>query len=124
MWQNLGRHIADAFGRLSEAFLSVIPALFVLFVSLLVGLAVGLAVRAVLRLLFRLSRFERHGGSAGPDPFLRAAGGRTGPAELAGTLSFWAAILVALAVGVNALEPGSLKSTLNAAVLFLPRLLT
>src|SRR5205085_1219710 len=39
-------------------------------------------------------------------------------------ISFWLAIVVALIVGVNALEPGSLKSVLSDAVAFLPRLLT
>jgi len=39
------------------------------------------------------------------------------------TFSFWTAVVVALAVGVNALEPGSLRNVLSQAVSFLPRLL-
>src|SRR4051794_37809908 len=123
MWQNLGRHIEGAFERLADAFLSVIPALFVLLVSLVVGIVVGILVRGFLRLLFRLTRFDRTGPSGLSNRFLIAAGVRTGPAQLAGSISFWAAIVVALVVGVNALEPGSLKTTLSDGVGFLPRIL-
>lgn len=124
MLHNLGRHIEDAFYRLSDAFLSVIPALLVLLVSLFVGVLFGLALRGLLRLLFRITGFGRTGPSSASNRFLVAAGVRTGPAQLAAAVSFWAAIVVALVVGVNALEPGSLKTTLSDAVAFLPRLLT
>jgi len=54
---------------------------------------------------------------------LRAAGFRADPELVAGTISFWTAVVVALAVGVNALEPGALRNVLSEAVGFLPRLL-
>ena len=49
---------------------------------------------------------------------------KTAPSALAAGISFWAAVLVALAVGVNALEPGALRNVLADIVAFLPRLLT
>ena len=124
MWQSLGRHISDGFDRLSDAFLAVIPALLVLLSSLVVGVLVGLAVRALLRLIFRLARFDKSGATTFGNRLLAAAGVRTSPVQVAGTISFWLAIVVALAVGVSALEPGSLKTALSDAVGFLPRILT
>jgi hypothetical protein len=123
MWQNLGSHIVNALERLQEAFLSVIPALLVLLASLLVGILVGLAVRGIFRLVFRLGRVEKSGPSAFGNRLLSAAGVRSSPAQLAGTVSFWLAVVAALVVGVSALEPGSLKTILSDAVTFLPRLL-
>jgi hypothetical protein len=124
MWQSLGRHISNGFDRLSDAFLAVIPALLVLLSSLVVGVLVGLAVSALLRLIFRLTRFDRSGATTFGNRLLAAAGVRTSPVQVAGTISFWLAIVVALAVGVSALEPGSLKTALSDAVGFLPRILT
>ncbi len=118
MLENLGRQIGDAFLRLGEAFLSVIPAFVVLVGALLVGLVVGVVIRLALNLVFRLAR---QGDSS---PLLRAAGFKAAPSSLAAGISFWAAVLVALAVGVNALEPGGLKNILADIVAFLPRLLT
>jgi hypothetical protein len=118
MWQNLGAHIGDAVLRLFDAFLSVIPALVVLLGALLVGAGVGLVLRLVLGLLFRLL-----GVGADSSPLLRTAGLKAPPASIASTVSFWAAVAVALAVGVGALEPGRLKSVLEDVVAFLPRLL-
>ncbi len=123
MWQNLGRHITEALGRLQDAFLSVIPALLVLLAALLVGVLVGALLRVLLMLAFRLARRRLPGAPSATDGLLRAAGLRAAPRQLAGIVSFWAAIVVALSVGVNALEPGSLKSTLGVVVAFLPRLL-
>jgi hypothetical protein len=118
MFENLGRQIGEAFLRLGEAFLSVIPALVVLAGALLVGLVVGAVVRLALNLLFRIAR---RGDSS---PLLRAAGLKAAPSSVAASISFWVAVLVALAVGVNALEPGGLKNVLAGVVAFLPRLLT
>jgi hypothetical protein len=117
MLENLGRQIGDAFLRLGEAFLSVIPAFVVLVGALLVGLVVGVLIRLALNLVFRLAR----GGDS--SPLLRAAGLKTAPSALAAGISFWAAVLVALAVGVNALEPGALRNVLASMVAFLPQLL-
>lgn len=118
MLENLGRQIGDAFLRLGEAFLSVIPAFVVLVGALLVGLVVGVLIRLALNLVFRMAR----GGDS--SPLLRAAGLKTAPSALAAGISFWAAVLVALAVGVNALEPGALRNVLADIVAFLPRFLT
>ena len=124
MWQTLGRHIQAAFDRLSDAFLAVIPALLVLLSSLVVGIVVGLLVRALLRLVFRLARLERPGATTFGNRLLVAAGVRTSPTQIAATVSFWLAVVVALGVGVSALEPGTLKTMLTSAVAYLPRLLT
>jgi len=118
MLENLGRQIGDAFLRLGEAFLSVIPAFVVLVGALLVGLVVGVLIRLALNLAFRMA----HGGDS--SPLLHAAGLKTSPSSLAAGISFWAAVLVALAVGVNALEPGALRNVLADIVAFLPRILT
>jgi len=118
MLANLGRQIGDAFLRLGEAFLSVIPAFVVLMGALVVGLVVGILIRLALNLVFRMAR---QGDSS---PLLRAAGFKSAPSALAAGISFWAAVLVALAVGVNALEPGALRNVLAEMVAFLPRLLT
>jgi hypothetical protein len=118
MWQNLGTHIGDAVLRLGDAFLSVIPAVIVLLGAFVVGAAVGLVLRLVLVLVFRLLRIGD--GSA---PLLRAAGLKAPPAAIASAVSFWAAVVVALAVGIGALEPGRLKSALEDVVSFLPRIL-
>jgi hypothetical protein len=124
MWQTLGRHIQDGFGRLSDAFLAVIPALFVLLSALLVGVVVGLLARALLRLVVRVLRLERPGPAGFGNRLLMAAGVKTSPVQIAGTVSFWLAVVVALSVGVSALEPGTLKTMLSDAVGFLPRVLT
>jgi hypothetical protein len=119
MWQNLGVRIGDSVLKLGEAFLAIIPAVIVLVGALAVGAAVGLALRGVLVLAFRAMRVGD--GSA---PVLRAAGLKAPPAVIASAISFWAAVVVALAVGVGALEPGGLKNALQDIVSFLPRLLT
>lgn len=118
MWQQLGIRIGDAVLKLGEAFLAIIPALIVLLGALAVGAAVGLALRGVLSLAFRALRV-----GDGSVPLLRAAGLRAPPAVVTSTVSFWAAVVVALAVGVGALEPGGLKNALQDVVAFLPRLL-
>jgi hypothetical protein len=53
---------------------------------------------------------------------LKAAGVTASPVQIAGAVSFWGAVVVALVVGINALEPGGMKSALSEAVAFLPRL--
>ena len=119
MWQSLGNQIGDAVLRLGEAFLSVVPALVVLVGAFAVGAAVGLVLRLALVLVLRLLR-----KGDGSSPLLRAAGLKAPPATIASVVSFWAAVVVALAVGIGALQPGVLKSALEQAVAFVPRLLT
>lgn len=124
MWERLGQHIVDAFLRLGEAFLSVIPTALVLGASLVAGVAFGFALRALLRFVIRIGRIEEKQVSTVSSDLLKAAGVRASPAQLAGTVSFWAGVVVSLIVGINALEPGALRSGLSDAVAFLPRLLT
>lgn len=124
MWQTLERQIAESFSRLIDAFLSVIPAFLVLASALLVGVVVGFLLRTFFRAALRLR--ARYGRTPSPSAggILRAAGVKAGPEQLAGTVSFWTAVLVALSVGVNALEPGALRSALTGLVAFLPNILT
>ncbi len=121
--QHLQQDIANAFGRLADAFISVIPAILVLLASLLIGLLIGGVLRVLLGYLSRLAlRGKRHPGSVS-DRFLRAAGLEDGIERAAGAVSFWVGVVVVLAVGVNALEPGALRDILSQIVGYLPRLL-
>ncbi len=120
--QSLQDQIANGFTRLAEAFLSVIPAVLVLAVSLVVGVAVGTILSLLFRLLARLGRAGVAHPDSLPSRFLRAAGVRADMERVAGAVSFWVGVVVILSVGVNALEPGSLKSVLKGIVDFLPRL--
>lgn len=123
MGRTLGQQIALAFDRLLEAFLSVVPAALVLLVSLLVGVLAGLLLRTLLRFAIRLRKRYRGEEGSSSRQLLRAAGLKAEPERVVGTVSFWTAVVVALAVGVNALEPGALRNVLSEAVGFLPRLL-
>jgi len=123
MGKNLGQQTALAFERLVDAFLSVVPAVLVLLAALLVGVLTGLALRTLLRLVIRLRRKSLGEERSTSRQLLRAAGLRADPERVAGTVSFWTTVVVALAVGVNALEPGSLRNVLAEAVGFLPLLL-
>lgn len=123
MGRTLGQQIALAFDRLLEAFLSVVPAALVLLVSLLVGVLAGLLLRTLLRFAIRLRKRYRGEEGSSSRQLLRAAGLKADPERVVGTVSFWTAVVVALAVGVNALEPGALRNVLSEAVGFLPRLL-
>lgn len=123
MAKNLGTQIVLALERLLDAFLSIVPAVTVLAVSLVVGLAAGVLLRAILHAAARIRRRTR-----GPEPsssrqILRAAGLRAEPERVVGEASFWTAVVVGLAVGVNALEPGALRDVLSEGVGFLPRFL-
>jgi len=121
--EHLQRDIANAFARFADAFISVIPALLVLLASLLIGILIGGVLRVVLGLVARLLlRGGRRPGSLS-DRFLRAAGLEAGIERAAGAVSFWVGVVVVLAVGVNALEPGALRDILQQIVGFLPRLL-
>ncbi|MBK6404973.1 MAG: hypothetical protein IPF66_07995 [Holophagales bacterium] len=123
MGRTLGQQIALAFDRLLEAFLSVVPAALVLLVSLLVGVLAGLLLRTLLRVAIQLRKRYRGEEGSSSRQLLRAAGLKAEPERVVGTVSFWTAVVVALAVGVNALEPGALRNVLSEAVGFLPRLL-
>jgi hypothetical protein len=123
MGNSLGTQIALAFDRLLDAFLSVVPAALVLLAALLVGVLTGLLLRTLLRLALRLRRKGRGEEASSSRQILRAAGLRAEPERVVGTFSFWTAVVVALAVGVNALEPGALRNVLSEIVAFLPRLL-
>lgn len=123
MGKTLGQQIALAFERLLDAFLSVVPAALVLLTAALVGVLTGLLLRTLLRLAIRLRRKARGDEPSSSRQILRAAGLKADPERVAGTVSFWTAVVVALAVGVNALEPGALRNVLSEAVGFLPRLL-
>ena len=123
MGKNLGQQIATAFERLLDAFLSVVPAALVLLTAALVGVLTGFLLRALLRWVIRLRRKSRPAEPSSSRQILRAAGLKADPERVAGTVSFWTAVVVALAVGVNALEPGSLRDVLTEGVGFLPRLL-
>ncbi|MBK9375187.1 MAG: hypothetical protein IPN03_16065 [Holophagales bacterium] len=123
MGRTLGQQIALAFDRLLEAFLSVVPAALVLLVSLLVGVLAGLLLRTLLRFAIVLRKRYRGEEGSSSRQLLRAAGLKAEPERVVGTVSFWTAVVVALAVGVNALEPGALRNVLSEAVGFLPRLL-
>jgi hypothetical protein len=123
MGKTLGQQIALAFERLLDAFLSVVPAALVLLVSLLVGVLAGLLLRTLLRFALRLRKRYRGEEGSSSRQLLRAAGLKAEPERVVGTVSFWTAVVVALAVGVNALEPGALRNVLSEAVGFLPRLL-
>jgi len=121
--EHLRQDVANAFARLADAFISVIPALLVLLASLLIGVLIGAVLRVLLGLVARLSlRGRRRPGSL-PDRFLRATGLGDGIERAAGAVSFWVGVVVVLAVGVNALEPGALRDILSQIVGFLPRLL-
>lgn len=121
MWNQMLVRIGNALERLAEAILSVVPALVVLVASIIVGALVGLGIRALLGLVFRLRSGEKPPSAA--HGWLRAGGVRTDPRALAGAISFWSAVVVALVLGVNALEPGALKSAMTEVVGFVPRLL-
>lgn len=123
MAKNLGTQIILALERLLDAFLSIVPALTVLAVSLAVGLAAGFLLRALLQAAARLRRRSRGGEPSPSRQILRAAGLRAEPERIVGEASFWTAVVVGLAVGVNALEPGALRDILSVGVGFLPRLL-
>lgn len=124
MWERLINSMGGALDRLAEAFLAIIPALLVLVLAGVVGVLAGVVLRLLFRLLLKLLRLGDSSAASASSRFLRAAGVRTPPAELAAAVSFWLAIIVALAVGVNALEPGALRDVLHDAVAFLPKLLT
>ena len=79
------------------------PAVMVLAVSLLVGLAAGILLRALLRAAAYLRRKTRVGEPSSSRQLLRAAGLRAEPERVVGEASFWTAVVVGLAVGVNAL---------------------
>lgn len=123
MGKDLGTHIVLALERLFDAFLAIVPAVMVLAVSLLVGLAAGILLRALLRAAAHLRRKTRAGEPSSSRQLLRAAGLRAEPERVVGEASFWTAVVVGLAVGVNALEPGALRDVLSEAVRFLPRFL-
>jgi hypothetical protein len=123
MGRNLGTQIALAFERLLDAFLSVVPAALVLLASLLVGVLAGLLLRTLLRLALRLRLKARGGEPSSSRQLLRAAGLKAEPERVVATVSFWTTVVVSLAVGVNALEPGALRDILTEAVGALPRLL-
>ncbi|MBK8595204.1 MAG: hypothetical protein IPN83_06355 [Holophagales bacterium] len=123
MGKNLGSQIALAFERLLDAFLSVVPAALVLLAALLVGVLTGLLIRTLLRLAIYLRRKARRDDLSSSRQLLRAAGLKAEPERIVGIVSFWTTVVVSLAVGVNALEPGALRSVLSEAVSFLPRLL-
>jgi hypothetical protein len=121
--ERLQQDIVNAFARLTDAFLSVIPAALVLLASLLLGLLVGALLRALFGLLSRLALSGRKRPGSLPDRFLKASGLEAGFERVAGAVSFWVGVSVVLAVGVNALEPGALRDILSEIVHFLPRLL-
>jgi len=123
MLERLLQRMSEALERLVEAILSVVPALVVLLVAMSVGILVGLGLRALLALAFRLRSHDRQARSLAHG-WIRAAGFRSEPARLIGLISFWSAVTVALVVGVNALEPGALKSAMSEVVAYIPRLLT
>lgn len=124
MWQQLEQQIGTALGRLMEALLSVIPAALVLLASVVIGILAGLFLRVLLSLLFRVFLRPKSTGPSTVGSFLRAAGLPEESRNVVGLVSFWAAVVVSLVVGVNALEPSALKSVLSDIVAFLPRLLT
>ncbi len=123
MAKNLGTQIVLALERLLDAFLSIVPAVTVLAVSLVVGLAAGVLLRAILQAVGRVRRRARAGEPSSSRQILRAAGLRAEPERVVGEASFWTAVVVGLAVGVNALEPGALRDVLSEGVGFLPRFL-
>ncbi|MCC6131792.1 MAG: hypothetical protein IT186_17880 [Acidobacteria bacterium] len=123
MWSTLEHQIGEAFRRLFDTFLSVIPAVLVLLAALLTGVMVGMLLKALLMGLFSL-RKKRTPGTPATAGLLRAAGLTSHPERLAGSVSFWTAVVVALSVGVNALEPGALRTILLEVVSFLPKILT
>lgn len=121
--EHLRQEIANAFARLLEAGMSIVPAALVLLASLIVGVLAGLILKGLLGLVASAAR-----GPATPGRpwlrLLRAARVEAGARRVAGAISFWTGVTVGLSVGVSALEPGALKSALGEVVGFLPRLLT
>lgn len=124
MWERFVISIGVALDRLAEAFLAIIPALLVLVLAGLVGVLAGLVLRGLFRVLLKILKLGDTSAASASSRFLKGAGVRTPPTELAAAISFWLAIVVALAVGVNALQPGALRNVLEDAVAFLPKLLT
>src|SRR5512143_836798 len=102
--ERLQQDIVNAFARLTDALLSVIPAALVLLASLLLGLLVGGMLRALFGLLSRLALGSRGHPGGLRDRFLKTAGLDAGFERVAGAVSFWVGVAVVLAVGVNALE--------------------
>lgn len=123
MWDQLRTQVGSLFVRFGEALVAVIPALLVLLASVLVGALVGLLVRAVLTLFFRLTRRGGQKPASASTQLLSAAGVQGDPLRFVGIASFWVAVGVALAAGVNALEPSGLKVVLTEVVSYIPRLL-
>ncbi len=124
MGKSLGEQIVLALTRLLDAFLSIVPAMTVLAVSLVVGLAAGILLRALLRGAARVRRRVHGPETSQSRQILRAAGLRADPERVVGEASFWTAVVVGLTIGVNALEPGALRDVLSGAVNLLPRFLS
>jgi hypothetical protein len=120
--EHLQAAITAAFTRFLDAFISIVPAALVLLASLLLGVLVGLLLRGLLGLVSSLAR-RREGTRLPFLGMLRAAGVEAGAGRATGAISFWVGVAVVLSVGVNALEPGALRTTLGEVVNFLPRLL-
>jgi hypothetical protein len=110
--------LADVADRLS----GIVPGFLAMLILVIIGLVAGWLVRAVVSRVARLVGFDRHMERWGVGPSLRRSGIFRNPADLLGTIVFWAMFVVFASLGIDSLGvPGSTGAAVFL-VSFLPPL--
>jgi hypothetical protein len=103
-----------------EAFRGALPAPLAAAGALLLGWLAAVAARFVASRLLALLRFDRVSERAGLSDFLRKGGSSRKPSALAGTIAYWAVLLVGLYEASKALDPRIAEALAERAIGLLP----
>lgn len=115
--------LVTMFREVAQRLALVAPRLLALLTLILVGCIVAAIVRRVTVRILRSAGFDAHCGRWGLTASLARGGIKQPPADLVGRVIFWTLFLVALLMGIEALEMPAMAGVVAAALRFLPNLI-
>ncbi len=114
--------IVDSFNRFLGKVLVFLPNLLAMITILLIGFLIAWVVKKMLVHFLKALQFDRISEQWGLARILSAGGLSYSPTYLLGRFFYWVIILIALILGINALEVAATQSLITQFFNFLPHL--
>jgi small-conductance mechanosensitive channel len=115
--------LVSAFREVMQRLSHFLPRLLALLTLLVVGWIVAAVARRLAVRILGVVDFDRHCGRWGLTASLARGGIRQPPSELLGRLIFWTLFLVAILMGIEALEMPAATGLVAGALYFLPNII-
>jgi len=116
--------IVESFNRFLGKVLIFLPNLLAMITILIIGFLLAWMVKIILVRFLRAIQFDKFSEQWGLKRILSKGGISYSPTNLLGRFSYWVIVLIALILGINALEVAATQSLITQFFNFLPHLFT